>query len=94
MTKLWGNGAHWERGTGVEPHEGQSLRLDCSKAARRLGWRPSLCLNDGLAMTAAWYRARLDLQEMNNFTIGQIKQYEERTQSLIKTMADGCEVPV
>ena len=94
MTKLWGNGAHWERGTGVEPHEGQSLRLDCSKAARRLGWRPALCLNDGLAMTAAWYRARLDLQEMNNFTIGQIKQYEERTQSLIKTMADGCEVPV
>lgn len=33
-----------------------SLCLDCSKAARELGWRPQIALADGIARTLDWYR--------------------------------------
>jgi len=39
------------------PHETKILRLDSSKAAERLGWRPVLTLDDTVALTVAWYRA-------------------------------------
>ena len=32
--------------------------LDIRLAARELGWRPSICLDDGLARTAAWWAGR------------------------------------
>jgi CDP-glucose 4,6-dehydratase len=38
------------------PHEAATLRLDCTKARKELGWRPVLGLDRALAMTAAWYR--------------------------------------
>jgi CDP-glucose 4,6-dehydratase len=37
------------------PHEAAVLRLDCIKARKELGWRPTLDLDRTLDMTAAWY---------------------------------------
>jgi CDP-glucose 4,6-dehydratase len=37
------------------PHEAAVLRLDCTKARKELGWRPTLDLDQALDMTAAWY---------------------------------------
>ena len=42
------------------PHEAHALKLDCSKARARLGWRPRLRIEEALTMTARWYRAYLD----------------------------------
>lgn len=42
------------RATG--PHEARLLKLDCSKAHRRLAWQPVLTLNETLEMTMSWYR--------------------------------------
>ncbi|EYF01927.1 CDP-glucose 4,6-dehydratase [Chondromyces apiculatus] len=42
------------------PHEAVALRLDCSKARARLGWRPRLGIEQTLALTADWYRGYLD----------------------------------
>ncbi len=39
------------------PHEAQLLRLDNTKAGERLGWRPSLTLEDTVRFTVEWYRA-------------------------------------
>lgn len=36
-----------------------SLFLDCSKAARELGWRRKTSLDDGIAKTIAWWKATL-----------------------------------
>ncbi|AKT37130.1 CDP-glucose 4,6-dehydratase [Chondromyces crocatus] len=41
------------------PHEATALRLDCSKARARLGWRPRLGIEQTLTLTAAWYRGYL-----------------------------------
>jgi CDP-glucose 4,6-dehydratase len=38
------------------PNEIQAQWLDSTKAAERLGWRPSLSLHDGIAATVPWYR--------------------------------------
>ncbi len=42
------------------PHEAHALRLDCSKARSRLGWRPRLDFATTLQMTAEWYRATIE----------------------------------
>jgi CDP-glucose 4,6-dehydratase len=38
------------------PNEIQAQWLDSTKAADRLGWRPTLSLGDGIAATVPWYR--------------------------------------
>jgi CDP-glucose 4,6-dehydratase len=45
---------------GGGPHEAHALKLDCSKARARLGFRPRLALTDALDWTARGYRALLD----------------------------------
>jgi CDP-glucose 4,6-dehydratase len=91
LAEAWGAGAHWEPQQGVQPHEAQSLKLDWSKAAARLGWRPELRLKEALAMTSAWYMARLKGQDMHEFTNAQIREYAERWQSstTVKSISSG-----
>jgi CDP-glucose 4,6-dehydratase len=77
LAEDWGAGATWDIEEGVQPHEAQNLKLDCSKAAARLGWRPQLRLKQALAMTSSWYQARLQGQDMQVFTKSQIRSYVE-----------------
>lgn len=50
----------WQADQNPGPHEATLLQLDCAKAHSRLGWQPVWSLHEGLAATAAWYRAWLD----------------------------------
>ena len=75
LAEAWGGDARWEVDNNVQPHEAHTLKLDCSKAAARLGWRPRIGLKDALGLTAEWYRARRDGQQMHAFTLGQIEDY-------------------
>ena len=81
LAKAWGEDARWELEGIPQPHEAQNLKLDCSKALSRLGWKPILHLQDALAMTAAWYRAKLQNADMHTFTCDQIQQYQLRLQT-------------
>jgi CDP-glucose 4,6-dehydratase len=94
LADIWGGGARWELEDAVQPHEAHSLKLDWSKAAIRLGWHPALRLSEALSITAEWYKARLQSQEMRGFTIEQIENYERRLQSdpMIKTTGSGVRV--
>jgi CDP-glucose 4,6-dehydratase len=80
LAKIWGEGARWELEQAAQPHEAQMLKLDCSKAAARLGWRPELHIREALAMTAAWYREKMQSGEMRAFTCSQICNYEQRVE--------------
>lgn len=50
-------GLHSEPHPGPHPHEAKTLRLDCSKAAKKLAWRAVWDAGDTLQHTASWYRA-------------------------------------
>ena len=51
------------------------LRLDCSKAAQVLNWRPALPLKQALQLTADWYRRRNAGEDPRAITIEQIEQF-------------------
>ncbi len=56
-------------------HEATLLKLDCSKAKTRLGWRPAWPLEQGLRATVEWYLAQRAGQDMRAFTLAQIERY-------------------
>ncbi len=51
----------WSCSDAPQLHEAQLLHLDSSKAREKLLWRPVWTLNEGVAATAEWYRAWLDM---------------------------------
>jgi CDP-glucose 4,6-dehydratase len=72
---LWGDGAGWEADTDAHPHEAAHLALDCAQAHARLGWRPRWGLEEGLAASVAWYKARHEGKGAAALTLGQIRAY-------------------
>jgi CDP-glucose 4,6-dehydratase len=68
----WGQGARWSRDGGDHPHEAAVLKLDCSKARARLGWRPLLDLDRALELTVDWYKALQRGADMRAFTLAQV----------------------
>jgi CDP-glucose 4,6-dehydratase len=75
---MWGDNVSWRISDGDEqPHEAHHLKLDCSKAKTRLGWHPCWDLRAGLQKTIEWYKAYRNNEDMFNFSIDQIKSYEE-----------------
>ena len=77
MTNAWGGGARWEQDTGDHPHEATYLKLDCSKAHARLGWRPYWQLADALDRIVAWQHAYLSKTDLRQFTLQQIAEYTQ-----------------
>ena len=55
MQSFWPELA-WNVSAAPQPHEAQLLYLDCAKSRAQLRWAPVWSLEEGLAMTADWYR--------------------------------------
>jgi CDP-glucose 4,6-dehydratase len=63
------------------PHEAKFLKLDCTKARIKLGWRPRTDLDTALQWVVEWYKNlqhgadALDLcqQQIRKFTSGEGK---------------------
>jgi CDP-glucose 4,6-dehydratase len=64
-----------EQGVEAE-HEAVYLRLDCSKAHSKLGWYPVWTIDDALINVASWYQAYQQSEDMQAFSLNQIKQYQ------------------
>ncbi|GBF72228.1 CDP-glucose 4,6-dehydratase [Paenibacillus sp. 598K] len=64
-----------EKESSGSKHEAGMLRLDCSKARSRLGWRPRWTLEQALAHTVRWEQARRGGAAMTDITLGQIRAY-------------------
>lgn len=64
----------------IEPepasHEASLLKLDCSKAAAQLGWRPRTSINDTLRFIVEWQNNFLSGNDMQAVSIAQIKAFE------------------
>jgi CDP-glucose 4,6-dehydratase len=76
LARACGSPIAWEAETARQPHEANSLRLDCSKARSRLGWRARWPLEVALEKIGAWHNAFKHGENMREVTLGQIGQYE------------------
>lgn len=57
-------------------HETQILKLDSSKAKYKLGWSPKLDIDQTIKWTMEWYKGYYNGDQMKNFSLVQIKKYE------------------
>jgi CDP-glucose 4,6-dehydratase len=74
LVPRWGDGARWEQDVGDHPHEAAYLKLDCAKAASRLGWRPLIELDQALELTVEWYRGLAAGADMRALTLAQMRR--------------------
>ena len=77
MANGWGEGASWSTDQKEHPHEAHYLKLDCSKANLKLNWKPVWKLDHALDATVQWYKAWHNKQDMHEFTMDQIKAYQQ-----------------
>jgi CDP-glucose 4,6-dehydratase len=66
----------WEKENIKQEHEATMLRLDISKAKSKLGWFPKWCLETSIDNTIKWYNAFKENKKMQEFSINQIKLYQ------------------
>ena len=81
LLKHWGSGSWRAETSASDPHEANLLRLDCSQARTRLGWRPALTLDETIGMTAKWYRQAVEgasVAKLRRLTLAQIEHYQRR----------------
>ena len=78
MATLWGDGASWKLSDDYHPHEAGYLKLDCSKARAKLGWRPMIGLEAALEACVSWYKAYSRGDDLKQITLDQINAHQSR----------------
>ena len=85
MRTAWKDRLRWEPDPEPQPHEATTLRLDCEKAADRLGWQPRWNLGQALAAVSQWHLGHEAGRSPRELTLDQIDTYtqegEHREQS-------------
>lgn len=80
LSELWGAGegeAAWGHDKNEHPHEAHYLKLDCSKARAGLHWRPRWNLDKTLEETVNWYKAYAGGEDMQQFSLEQIRAFQD-----------------
>ena len=74
LVAAWGPGAGWRLDEAPHPPEAAVLKLDCTRAAALLGWRPLLDIDRAIALTAEWYRGFAAGADIRALTLRQIEE--------------------
>jgi CDP-glucose 4,6-dehydratase len=74
LVGVWPSGGQWRIETFSDKHEAGFLALDCTKARRLLGWRPTIKLADAIRLTVEWYYDFASLGSLRTVTERQIEQ--------------------
>jgi CDP-glucose 4,6-dehydratase len=74
---ILGERFNWSHDGGSHPHEAKFLKLECSKARRRLSWKPKMELATAIAWTLEWYEGFQTGEDAQRLSERQIKHYEE-----------------
>lgn len=75
MADRWSDDASWERDSDFHPHEARYLKLDISKAAETLHWRPTWRLEETLYRVVEWHRAWRAGADMRAHCLEEIRDY-------------------
>jgi len=78
LTQFWGSNAQWQMQPGDHPHEANYLKLDISNAKTRLGWSPSMDLEQALRLTAEWAQQLIAGADARTLTLQQIQTYQDK----------------
>ncbi|BBL74476.1 CDP-glucose 4,6-dehydratase [Methylomagnum ishizawai] len=84
MRTAWKDRLRWEFDTEPQPHEATHLRLDCEKAADRLGWQPRWHLGRALDAVTEWHTSHWSGADPRGLSLRQIDTYmaeDKREQS-------------
>ncbi|MCG2615402.1 CDP-glucose 4,6-dehydratase [Terrimonas sp. NA20] len=71
--KTWGSGKMEVSSNGAAMHEANLLKLDISKAAEQLSWKPQLSAPQAIEWSMDWYKTPVEQQA--EFTFTQIDNY-------------------
>ena len=75
MVRAWSGDASWALDKNNNPHEAGFLKLDCSKAKKRLHWQPRWGLDTTLPMIVNWHQAWLADNDVQQECLKEIKLY-------------------
>jgi CDP-glucose 4,6-dehydratase len=75
MVAKWGKGASWELDKNNNPHEAGYLKLDCSKAANQLKWKPQWSLEETLQLIIEWHQVYINGGDVQKQCLKEIKKY-------------------
>jgi len=76
LHELWGKKTKWVLDKGPHPHEAGILRLDSSKARKKLGWLPKLTAEASLWWTVEWYKGYETKKDPRQLTENQIQSFQ------------------
>jgi CDP-glucose 4,6-dehydratase len=76
LIEKWRFAASWQQDQSEQPHEAQSLRLDCSKARDQLHWAPKWNLEEAIEKITQWHSAHYKKSNMHDFSLRQIADYQ------------------
>ena len=77
LAQYWGDSAHWIVEPSQELHEAGLLALDSSKARSMLKWHTIWTLDEALKQTVLWHKAWSSQDNMQAFTLKQIKEFQD-----------------
>lgn len=80
LQSKWGKGASWTQDSAAAAKEARALKLDASKSAAGLGWRPVLRLDQTLSWIVDWYKGYESGADLRSTTLEQIRGYERLLQ--------------
>jgi CDP-glucose 4,6-dehydratase len=76
FTQTWGSGAKWSLVDHQQPHEATYLKLNCSKAHRRLGWNSIWNIKLTIEKIVEWHKAYDQGADMHQMTLSQINSFQ------------------
>ena len=77
ISKLWNTEIRLEYSKEGFNYESNILKLDCTKAKQKLGWRPKTNLDSGLKYVVEWYKEYELGSNMKKITRNQIKEFSK-----------------
>ena len=79
LAKLWNSNTSWSLDKNINPHEAHYLKLDITKAKKKLNWKPYWFLNTALVEIVDWYqfcsKINFNKTQVQNKCFEQIKKY-------------------
>lgn len=75
LKSKWTTSASWVSLCGDKLHEANLLKLDCTKAAVKLGWTPKWSLETAIEKIIDWEKAYVAKRDMADFMLNQIQQH-------------------